>query len=1187
MKSRPLVLLALLMGVLSLPHLASCVGAAPILRAKRIENRSELIGGPVAMADIGDFLIENDMMRVAILRAVDSPGPGVHGGSIIDVDIRRPSIDMESGHGRDRFAETFPIANLLVPEPDTVDIRVLKDGSDEKEAVIRVEGDGTFLFKALGVIRSHQPALELFFPDLKTQIHFRTDYILRPGARHLLMRTVLTLLDDPPSGCPPTTSCTQNCPYGLAHGDDGCPICECSDVLPLEKYTGPAGVFSGMLGDSPDEEGATYRAGIIAGDFVFFGNQNDVFAPGPGFDEDTSVQDAAVLGRNTFQHPLVFDFVAAAGGDVSYGYFTVPEAGEPKSVVAVPMFANAATTFLTGRKNCLLSTDDDASCDRNRAFRYERYLAVGEGDIASVTEEMYRVRGIETGKLRGQVRWAHDGTPVKNARLFVFHDPTPGTDFASVDQLIDANRTLRGDVGLVNAIDADRGLDPNEDGRFEAKLSPGSYVIVARDPEASATSKPLSVRIEAGADEILGFQLLEPASISYNVRNESGEPIPAKLALISLDDKGRPLETDGRRRPSMGEGRLGNGRQAIALTADGHGSMRVPPGRYELLVSRGPEYGMHRESDFVLSHGQHMHVEAVLPHEIDTRGWMSADMHLHSTPSFDSGMPIARRVISAVAEGVEFAVSTDHDVHTDYEPTVRALGLATHIRTAVGAEITTLEQGHFIGFPLRYDKLVGPTHGAHDWTCESASEILDGIRDTGDEIEPLTIMAHPRDGFFGYIEQLGVDAYQMTRSPSILEAQNSVFRTADCSVDAMEIMGAKRLDLTRTPSVSEVIDWNRCSVRMQIAESIEELALACPEMGEGLVAPCPPAERLLDCKRRNRTALAWSITKRVLARSPTEQFANWSFTGTAAESQVYCDLDDLGSKPVPQGFHDVPCTHRAGQVDDFFRFLDRGFLPTQVGSSDSHNPRKEPGYARTYFRSSTDSPGGLKIADAVSSIRGGHALATTGPFVRATIKKKTFGEVVQSKPGQALAMALDVQTASWFGVDRVEVYLNGELLRLILPNKPPEAIFDVHGKVSFEVPNRDSWVVVIAMGLKPGNTMEPIWLDVPFGEIQLAVVARDAFSRIPVINDLFPPSLTVPDWSPIPAYAITNPIYIDTDGNGRYDAPLPPPAFCSRPCNASDPDACPDGQVCLSPEKVCGIAISGGCQRREARGHSH
>src|SRR5262249_43813299 len=147
-----------------------------LLRAKQIENRAELVGGPVSVADIGDFLLENDQIRVAILGPRDSPAPGVYGGSIVDADLPRPQLGMENGEGHDRFAECFPLANLLVPDPTTNDVKVLKDGSDGSEAVIRVEGDGQYLFEAIGILRTYQDVLGTFFENVQTQIRFRTDY---------------------------------------------------------------------------------------------------------------------------------------------------------------------------------------------------------------------------------------------------------------------------------------------------------------------------------------------------------------------------------------------------------------------------------------------------------------------------------------------------------------------------------------------------------------------------------------------------------------------------------------------------------------------------------------------------------------------------------------------------------------------------------------------------------------------------------------------------------------------------------------------------------------------------------------------------------------------------------------------------------------------------------------------------
>lgn len=1191
------VLLPLACAALAAPALPSC-GNERLLRAKIIEHRSELVGGPVAMADIGDFLLENDQIRVAILGARDSPGPGVFGGAIVDVDRRRGRIGEEAGQGRDRFAEMFPLANLIVPDPTATDVSVLADGQDGVEAGIRVEGDGEFLFEAIGLLRAQEDLLGVFFPDVRTRIRFRTDYTLRPGDRFVTVRTVLLLGDKPPPGCAPITTCGE-CPHGHKQDSSGCLTCECSDVLPLDNATAPVSVFGGILGDPPDSAGQAplRRAGIVAGDFVFFGNQNDVFAPGPGFDEDTAVQEAFTAGRNSFQEPLIFDFVAAAGGDVSYGYFTKAAEGAAPSVVNVPLFASAATAFLAASKSCLFNDEDDASCDAHRAFSYERYLAVGDGDIASVTETMYGLRGTETGTVSGHVLWESTLEPAPNARVFVFADPDPKRRWASLDELVQHNRSARGDVGLLNAIDADLGLDAVEDGDFRGVLPPGDYVLVARNAGGTATSAPIQVRLAAGERITVSPVLPAPATVQYRVTDGAGQLIPAKIAFASLDGRGRRLTGDGLRRVYLGDGRLGNGVRAVEVTATGEGEVEIEPGRYRITVSRGIEYGLYEERDVTLEPGRAFRLDATLVREIDTSGWMSADMHLHSRPSFDSGMPLPRRVTTAAAEGVELAVSTDHDVQTDYGPTARALGLSPHIATAVGAEITTLEQGHFIGFPLRYDELDVPGHGAHDWTCEDGGKILDALRASGDgTVAPLTIVAHPRDGFFGYIDQLGVDTYTMNRTPTFLEENNPVFRTASCAFDAMEIINGKRFDLVRTPTVAEVVDWNRCLARITAAGSAAEVEAACPEIEGWLRARCepagegagaeppalPPSLSLADCKRRARTDLAWAVTKRMLARTPAEQDKNWDFAGDAGDSQALCDLGALGDAQVPAEARDQPCTYRAGQVDDAFRYLERGLLPAHIASSDSHDGTKEPGYPRTYFRSATDSPAALETPQAVESLRGAHAFSTYGPFIRATIDGKTYGEVVRASAKDELSLQLEIQTASWFGVDRVEIYLNGRMLRLLTPDEPPSALVDVRGRVTFTAPDRDSWVVIIAMGLSDENLMSPVALDVPFGELQLSRLASDAFGKIPAISTLFAPTPTVPDWSPVPPYAVTNPIYIDVDGNGRYDAPLPRPDFCSAECDPEnlDPDQCPPGQECLGEEHVCGFPIIGRCDHR-------
>jgi hypothetical protein len=93
-----------------------------------VAAREELIGGPGALGEVGDYLLENDQVRIIIQNKGFSRGFGVYGGSLIDADLVRPTAEGGSngGLGQDRFGELFPIFFLeaLVPE----EVTVLSDG---------------------------------------------------------------------------------------------------------------------------------------------------------------------------------------------------------------------------------------------------------------------------------------------------------------------------------------------------------------------------------------------------------------------------------------------------------------------------------------------------------------------------------------------------------------------------------------------------------------------------------------------------------------------------------------------------------------------------------------------------------------------------------------------------------------------------------------------------------------------------------------------------------------------------------------------------------------------------------------------------------------------------------------------------------------------------------------------------
>jgi hypothetical protein len=1076
---------------------------------------------------------------------------------------------------------------------------------------------------------------------------------------------------------------------------------------------------------------------------VFFGKKNKQFVPHNGFDEESEVWQAWFEGRDTFAKPLTFDYVAALGGDVSYAYYTVKaHPDDPPPKVAVPVFTSTATPFIAATMQCLHGSDDDQACDRHRVYEFERFLAIGEGDAASVVDIINGHRGVPTGTVKGVVRWQETGAAATNATVVVFSDPKPGTSWAHVDDLVAANRAVDGRPGVHNAIDADLGADRVEDGDFEAHLPAGDWVLVPMDEQRIVVGKPISLTVTAGATYVVLPALPTPARLRIRATDQQGRLMPAKATLVLLDADGKPLERDGGRRVYLGQGRIGTGVQQIAFAPDGDFEMAIAAGRYRLVVSHGFEYSVH-DQEIEIAHGQERAVAALLRQEIDTTGWISGDFHLHQQPSFDSGMPLAHRVKTIVAEGVDYAAATDHDVVTDFLPWIKKFGLDQWLKSVVGVEISTLDIGHFIGFPVRYSGTSVPAHGAVDWYCMSSNQVFDDVVFNrsgfeGVDEKPTTLIAHPRDGFLGWASQIGLDNFSMTRHrDESLDTDSQVFRTVACDQDGMEIFNGKRFDLIHTPTIREIHTFERCLLRIERAgrtveplspgkgahygpcrddghklgrcdESLactdakaiaavcmtpaeltkgapisttdcqqrpacksdalciwgygacwktaleRDLANTCPEYADrGLtrLTTCAPELSETACKLRHRAELARIVNADTLVRTKAEQDAWYDEKTTddptdakkafdAAEQLIQLCRFDRGckdnvatpddeylecagkrlGKPLHKAIKDIdkhldrPCAEHPGAAEDYFRLLEWGVVQAGVGGSDSHASSIEPGLPRTWIRSSTDAPGAIDRAEIARNLRAGKVQASYGPFVTASIGGKGPGDIAPGTKGGSVQLHLKVQTPSWFGIDRFEVYSNGRLVysegvafeptgldedalpASALDNKAigtqPSQIVDLDKVIEVAIPteaerNADTWISVVVMGLGQRNWMRPVYLDVPFGELQLPLVASMAFGNVPAISFMFPRPVLLPDFYPVRPYAITNALFVDTDGNGVYDAPNKRLPYCSPACDPGSGELadgsgqqCTDLQkdyVCLEPERRCGVPIPGVC----------
>jgi hypothetical protein len=142
-------------------------------------------------------------------------------------------------------------------------------------------------------------------------------------------------------------------------------------------------------------------------------------------------------------------------------------------------------------------------------------------------------------------------------------------------------------------------------------------------------------------------------------------------------------------------------------------------------------------------------LHATLRRVVDTRGWLGCDFHVHAAPSHDSNVTLEDRVLSLLAEGVEFAVPTDHNHVTDYAPAIAALGAGSELGTTPGVEITTLSWGHFNAFP--YPLAQPPPQHASVGPLEIFASVRERAPDAVIQVN------HPRMPGVGYFNRIELD----------------------------------------------------------------------------------------------------------------------------------------------------------------------------------------------------------------------------------------------------------------------------------------------------------------------------------------------------------------------------------------------------------------------------------------------
>lgn len=242
----------------------------------------------------------------------------------------------------------------------------------------------------------------------------------------------------------------------------------------------------------------------------------------------------------------------------------------------------------------------------------------------------------------------------------------------------------------------------------------------------------------------------------------SGDGLPNRLTLTRRDGTLQPLRAE-----PAGDVAV---RTGVVYTKNGRVTIHVPPGEYVLHAGRGFEWGLERV-DLSLKAGEAKDVSVKLRREVDTRGWIAADSHIHTlTHSGHGDAKIEERMLTIAGEGIELAIATDHNHHTDYAPIAASTGVAQHFTPVIGNEVTT-KHGHFNAFPI------APGAKVVDFNEQDWSKLLPAIRATPG-VQVITLN-HPRDLHSGFIPLGGVQ----------FNPKTGKHRAGDAlKIDAMEVV---------------------------------------------------------------------------------------------------------------------------------------------------------------------------------------------------------------------------------------------------------------------------------------------------------------------------------------------------------------------------------------------------------------
>ena len=314
-----------------------------------------------------------------------------------------------------------------------------------------------------------------------------------------------------------------------------------------------------------------------------------------------------------------------------------------------------------------------------------------------------------------------------------------------------------------------------------ARDTGGAWALIAGQQEL-----PTKLRVPTGGNAVVDIDLPASGAIHVNATEMGTDTaLPVRIQVVPST----AFET--------WEGKYGianekRGRLHQEFAMDGDATLLVPPGEHQVIVSRGYEWELYEETVNVTS-GATVNVTAELEHSVDSAGIFCADFHIHSQQSADSSDPIPLKVKSAIADGLDIPVSSEHDWVIDFQPIIEQLGLEAWAFGMPSLELTTFSWGHFGVVPLipRPDEV---NNGAINWPGRSPADVFAEVQDLPED--PVLVVNHPSGtGMGAYFDAAKLDRNTGIGTSEELWSDN---------FDAIEVFNNSSFDSNREGSVA---DW--------------------------------------------------------------------------------------------------------------------------------------------------------------------------------------------------------------------------------------------------------------------------------------------------------------------------------------------------------------------------------------------